>query len=222
MRTDIYRKFADWIATGSLHLNAWMMLASPSAAEILADTSFDSVTIDMQHGQASVSDMMLAIAVVASADKPAFVRVPMGDLSLCSRALDAGARGVICPMIQNDSDARALSEATKFPPLGRRSWGAPRTLAMSGYTATEFLSAENTSCAALALIETMEALDHVPAILAIEGIDGLYVGPNDLSISLTNGAAIDIDHPSVQRIMQESGSQCKVAWKNCRSSCKYS
>lgn len=203
MRSSVYQEFAHWTSTGALHLNGWLMLSSPSVAEILAGSSFDSITIDMQHGQASVADMMPAIAIVASAGKPTIVRVPVGDFSLCSRALDAGARGVICPMIQTASDARALVQATKFPPLGRRSWGAPRALTMSQLSTSDFLQVENTSNFIFAMIETTEALENLADILNIEGIDGVYVGPNDLCISLTDGREVDADHRTVKQVCKE-------------------
>jgi 4-hydroxy-2-oxoheptanedioate aldolase len=199
MVDSVYHDFAHWIASGGLHLNAWHMLASPGAAEILARSPFDSVTIDMQHGQSSVADMMAAIAGVAAAGKPALVRVPVGDYSLAARALDAGARGIICPMIQTAADARSLAEATKFPPTGRRSWGPHRALAMSQFTASEFLHEENSRNCIFAMIETEEALGNLNAIVETTGIDGVFVGPNDLCVSLTAGREISVEHPLVRQ-----------------------
>lgn len=203
MEGTAYQDFARWIASGGLHLNAWQMLASPGSAEVLARTGFDSVTIDVQHGQSGVSEMITAIGAIALAGKPAFVRIPVGDTSLAARALDAGAQGIICPMIQSAGEARALVEATRFPPLGRRSWGPHRALALSRLSAAEFLHHDNRHNCIFAMIETTGALASLEEILSTEGIDGAYVGPNDLCVSLTGGREIRVGHPAVEQAMRD-------------------
>lgn len=185
------------VAGGGPHLNAWISLPEPVVAETVARTSFDSLTLDFQHGLMTFSGMASGIAAAALAGKPAAVRIPVGELGLAARALDAGAAGIICPMVNTPAEARAFVDAVKFPPVGRRSWGPHRALVASGLGRREFLAAANARTFAFAMIETAEAIGNLEAILGIAGIDGVYIGPNDLSVSLTAGADVDPALPQV-------------------------
>ncbi len=113
------------------------------------------------------------------------VRVPGLDTPSISRALDAGALGVICPMIETADEARALADAVRYPPGGRRSFGPTRAAVVHG---AGYAAAANDAVVCLAMIETGRALDAVEAIAAVEGIDALYIGPSDLTLSLAQGS----------------------------------
>ena len=145
----------------------------------------------------TVAGMIDGIAGAALGGKPTLVRIPLGDLGLAARALDAGAAAVICPMVNSPEDARAFVDAVKFPPVGRRSWGPHRALAMSGLDRTAFLHGANARTFAFAMIETEEAMSRLDAIVATPGLDGVYIGPNDLCVSLTGGQAVEPEHPVV-------------------------
>jgi 4-hydroxy-2-oxoheptanedioate aldolase len=139
------------------------------------------------------------------------VRIPLGDFALCSRALDCGAEAIVAPMINTPADARAFAAAAKFPPLGERSWGPQRAMAMQGRSvAADYLREANDGTLTLAMIETPAALANVDAIAATPGIDALFVGPYDLSTALSGGKAQDVTAPEVERAID---SICAAAIK---------
>lgn len=165
----------------------WVGMNEPAVAEALAREAFEAVVLDMQHGAFDVSGAMRAILAVALAGKPAIVRVPVGDFPLASRLLDAGAAGIIAPMINSLEDARRLVAFTKFPPLGERSWGPRAVLPLSGLEAPDYLVGANALTQTIAMVETRAALAALDDILGVEGVDGVFVGPSDLSIALSDG-----------------------------------
>jgi 4-hydroxy-2-oxoheptanedioate aldolase len=163
----------------------------PQIAEQLAREAFDTVMLDMQHGAFDIVGVARAVLSVALAGKPSVVRIPVGDFATASRAADAGAAGIIAPMINSVADALRFAEHMKFPPVGGRSWGPRACLPLSGHQGVSYLPEANAITLAIAMIETREALAAVDDILAVAGIDGVFVGPSDLSIALSNGAACD-------------------------------
>jgi len=191
MSSDRLLAHADLLRSGKPTFTAWVTTASPLAADLLAREDFDSVTLDMQHGLHTQQTIMDGIAYAALAGKPALVRVQVDDFAFASRALDYGAMGVIAPMVNSVADARRLVAFTKYPPLGERSFGPVRALPMLGMTGQQYIERANRATVAIAMIETQAAIDALDDILAVEGIDGVFVGPSDLSISLFNGAKVD-------------------------------
>jgi len=182
---------------GGPHFNGWLSLTSPLVVEAVARAGFASVTLDAQHGFATFDTIVEGVAAAALADAPALVRLPAGDYALGARALDVGAAGLIAPMIETAADARAFVDAVKFPPVGRRSWGPSRAMTLLGLDRDGYLASANDLTLALAMIETERGLSNVDEIARTEGVDGLLIGPNDLSVSLTQGATIDVGHPKV-------------------------
>jgi 4-hydroxy-2-oxoheptanedioate aldolase len=158
---------------------------------------FDTAIIDMQHGLHTTQSAILAIGAAAVAGKAVFVRPPVGDFPAASRMLDAGAVGIVAPMINTIEDARKLAAYTKYPPLGERSWGPYRATGLTGLDGVAYLKAANDITLTIAMIETREALGILDDILAVPGIDGVFVGPSDLSIALTRGETVDQFHPEV-------------------------
>ena len=171
-------------------LCAWVTVNEPAVAEWLAREAFDAVALDMQHGAIDFDGAMRSILSVALAGKPTIARVPVGGFALASQLLDAGASGILAPMIDSGDDARRFVEYVKFPPLGRRSWGPRTALPLSGLDPTAYLNTANAMTQAIAMIETRAALEALDDILAVEGVDGVFVGPSDLSIALSGGASI--------------------------------
>jgi 4-hydroxy-2-oxoheptanedioate aldolase len=155
---------------------------------------------------------MQGVAAVAAAGGPALVRVPVGEFSTADRLLDAGADGVIAPMIDSVAEARRLAALTKFPPLGERSWGPFRAQALSGLATSEFFARANELQLTIAMVETRAALDAVDEILALPGIDGVLVGPVDLSVALTGGPP-DPLHPEVDRALDRVAGAARAARK---------
>jgi 4-hydroxy-2-oxoheptanedioate aldolase len=186
----IVGKLAAGIRSGGV-FSAWVGVNDLFIAETLAREAFDTVTLDMQHGGVDFTGAARVLHAVAAAGKPTAVRINVGDFATASRLADAGAAAVIAPMINGADDARHFAEFMKFPPIGKRSWGPRAALSLSGLGGPEYLQAANGFTLAIAMIETPEALSALDDILAVEGIDGVFVGPSDLSITLTCGVKID-------------------------------
>jgi 4-hydroxy-2-oxoheptanedioate aldolase len=169
-------------------LNCWLSIPDGYSAETMAHQGWDSLTIDMQHGvidyQAAVS-MMTAISTTSTAP---IVRVPWLEEGVIMKALDAGADGVICPMINNRAEAERLVGACRYPPKGHRSFGPNRALLRSG---ADYPEHANDSVVVFAMIETAAAIDNLDDILETPGLDAIYVGPADLSFALTGKFGFD-------------------------------
>jgi 4-hydroxy-2-oxoheptanedioate aldolase len=159
----------------------WSDLGDPAAAEILANAGYDWLVVDMQHGRFDEPTVLHTAALLAANPIEVIVRVTHNADAVIGRALDAGADGVLVPMIDNAADARSAVAAVKYPPLGRRSWG--QLLAIHGRPVPDAATAnKRTRCTVM--IETAAALAEVDAIAATPGVDALFVGPFDLSLAL--------------------------------------
>ena len=153
------------------------------------------------------------MAAVRAAGKPSGVRVGLEGYAEAARLLDLGAEVAIMPMISCVADARKLVETLKYPPLGGRSWGPTRVINMLGMATEAYRTTANDNIIVLAMIETLAAVDALDAILAVPGLDGLFVGPSDLSISLTNGARLDHRLPEAVAVMERLVKATKAAGK---------
>ena len=204
--------FSRKIRAGETSLATWTVLGEPTVAELLIREGFDVAVLDMQHGAYTVESAMRGIASVALAGAPAIVRVPVGDYATASRVLDAGAAGVIAPMINSVDDARAFAAFAKYPPAGARSWGPRGALPLTGLAPADYFNRANDVQLAIPMIETRTALTALDAILAVSGVDGVFVGPADLSIALTGGRQ-DPSHPEVDRALDLIVSRARAAGK---------
>jgi len=167
---------------GQCALNGWLSLPCALSAEIMARQGWDVITIDMQHGMVDYAAMTAMLtAVNAAGDTPVLVRVPWLEEGIIMKTLDAGADGIICPMINNRADAERFAAAVRYPPLGARSFGPLRAQLRFG---GDYHRHANDVIVALAMIETKDGLDAADDILAVAGIDGVFIGPADLSLSL--------------------------------------
>ena len=180
------------LAAGETVFTAWSALPDALVAEALAATALEAVTLDMQHGGHGEDSVLRGLAAIIAAGKPALVRIPVGRFDVASRALDFGAEAVIAPMVNSLEDARAFATAMKYPPLGQRSWGPSFALSRrGGGDARDWLARANAETLAFAMIETRAALAIVDDILAVQGIDGVFVGPADFSIAWTGGETVN-------------------------------
>lgn len=166
-------------------------MPGPQLAGQMARLAFDGVCLDMQHGMIGFADAAPMVAAIAAVGRPAIARVLWNDPGLVGQALDMGASAVIAPMINSRAAAEALVRAAKYPPLGGRSWGGYTAVQTARVDAGTYLSGGNGLTLTFAMIETAEALAQVDEIAATPGLDGLFVGPSDLSIALSKGARID-------------------------------
>jgi 4-hydroxy-2-oxoheptanedioate aldolase len=176
-----YGRLRTLLAEGTVGFGTACSIPHPFALEQLAGVGFDWVFIDMQHGMSTYADLPgLCLLLRASGVTP-LVRVPYEDNSGAQRALDAGAEGVIFPYVENASDAERAASACRYPPRGTRSFGPFR----SPFGADIEFANEQVLC--FPMIESAGALQHLDEILATPGVDGVFVGPNDLSISMGGG-----------------------------------
>jgi 4-hydroxy-2-oxoheptanedioate aldolase len=190
------------LRAGETVFTGWCAMASPLVTEALAREGFSAVTIDQQHGLWDTAATVNAIAAIHAAGAAPIVRVPLAQFPTASRVLDLGAEGVIAPLINTPADARAFVAAAKYPPLGERSWGPHRAMTLGGMSDPKaYLREANELTVTIAMIETRTALDNLDAILATPGIDAIFVGPSDLSITLSDGTVLDPHSADVERAL---------------------
>jgi 4-hydroxy-2-oxoheptanedioate aldolase len=191
---------ASRLRAGETVFSGWCGLPYPIVAETIGRDGFAAVTLDSQHGLWDVNAILTAVAAVRQGGAAPVVRVPVGDFALVSRALDFGAEGIIAPMINTATDARAFAAAAKYPPVGERSWGPHRATILAGLPdQSVYLREANDHVVTLAMIETRTALDNLEAIVGTAGIDGVFLGPSDLSIALSAGKSLDPLSKDVER-----------------------
>ena len=176
-------KVREALAAGRPSYGSWVTLDSAMAAEVMGRAGFDWLILDGQHGAVDAGNMLSLIQAVELGGTPAIVRVGWNDESQIMRALDLGAYGVIVPMVSTVQEAQRAAAAVRYPPAGIRSFGKVRSYyGPSGEGTPEPLC--------LVMIETAEALQNLEEIAATPGVDGLFVGPIDLAISLGQGPAM--------------------------------
>jgi 4-hydroxy-2-oxoheptanedioate aldolase len=205
---------ATRLRAGEPVFSGWCGLPYPLIAETLGRDGFVAVTVESQHGLWDVNGILAGIAAIRQGGAAPLVRVPFGDFALVSRVLDFGAEGIIAPMINTVADAKAFVSATKFPPLGERSWGPTRAMTLAGISdAKQYLNEANAATVTLAMIETKTAMANLDAIAAVPGIDVLFVGPSDLSIGLTDGKELDPHSDTVEAALDKIIAACRKAGK---------
>lgn len=178
---------AKWRA-GEMTYGAWLSIPSSFSAEVAASLGYDYVCVDTQHGVIDYSTAVPMLQMIGASGSIPFIRVPFNDFSYIGKALDAGAMGVVVPMVNNVQDARAAVNACRYYPEGARSYGPTR---VSFYFGDGYYQAANREVALCVQIETTEALANLDAILSVPGVDAVYVGPQDLSITLGLGPGLD-------------------------------
>ena len=180
-------------ASGRAAVNGWLAIPSGFSAEVMAQCGFDSITVDLQHGVQDYPSMVQCFQAMQAHPVTPLVRVPWNEPGIVGKVLDAGAMGVICPMVNNRREAEALVHYAKYPPRGTRSNGPIRAAIygeVSGYQATA-----NDETLVLPMIETREAVGNMDEILDVPGIAGIYVGPTDLAFSYGKAPKFDHDDP---------------------------
>jgi 4-hydroxy-2-oxoheptanedioate aldolase len=210
---DRGQTFARSLRAGDTVPMGWSAIPAPMNAAAMARGGFQAVCIDLQHGFHDDASMIASMQAVHQAGASPGLRIPVGRFDLASRALDAGAQFVVAPMINTVADAEALVAATKYPPVGGRSWGPALALELWDAAQGDYLAAANELVLTIAMIETVEARDNLDAILAVPGIDGIFVGPSDLSITLAEGARIEATAPHVLDAAVAIGTKAREAGK---------
>ena len=179
-------------------VNGWLAIGNSFSAETMAHQGWDSLTIDMQHGVIDYAAMVTMLQAISTTATVPIVRVPWLEPGIIMKSLDAGAYGIICPMVNTREDAQRLVSYTHYAPQGARSFGPVRALLYGG---ADYAANANETVVAFAMIETAQALDNLDAILSVEGLDAIYIGPSDLSLALGCKPVFDdVDPPVAQAI----------------------
>lgn len=169
-------------AGGKSVINGWLSIACPFTAEIMSAQGYDSVTIDLQHGLVGYEVATTMLQAMRASGVTPMVRVPWLDPAAIMKSLDAGAYGIICPMVNTREEAERLVSYVRYPPQGVRSFGPTRANFSAGGDYGEHADAE---ILCFAMIETAEAFANLDAIVSTPGLDGVYIGPADLTLGLT-------------------------------------
>jgi 4-hydroxy-2-oxoheptanedioate aldolase len=185
MRANIVKQ--RWQA-GEACVNGWCAIPSSFAAELMAHSGWDSITIDLQHGMADYHTAVTMLQAISTTDVPPLARVPWLEPGIIQRMLDAGSMGIICPMINSAEEAEKFVGACKYTPLGYRSSGPVRAAIYAG---ADYIANANDEILAIAMIETTEAIENLDAILSTPGLDGVYIGPTDLALTMGKPPVLD-------------------------------
>ena len=200
-------------------VNAWLHIPSTWSAEVMAQLPFDSLTVDLQHGMAGLETAIQMIQIISRSGKVAMARATWNDPGLIMRLLDAGAYGIICPMINTRAEAEAFVGACRYLPQGYRSLGPTRAKLLAG---ADYAQHANEEILTFAMIESKEAIDNLSEIASVPGLDGLYVGPGDLRLSLLGAGGIDNHDPAfltaIDHIISAAQEHELIAGIHCNSS----
>lgn len=194
-------------AAGRPALNGWLSIGNAFTAEIMAAQGYDSITIDIQHGALDYSALLPMLQAMKGSGVVPMARVPWREPGIIMKALDAGAMGLICPMINSAAEAAEFVSYMRYPPYGQRSFGPTRAaIAYGGYG-----TAANDQVLALAMIETRAGIDNLEEIAATPGLDGIYVGPADLALGTQGGRlapGFDREEPEMIALIQRVQAAC--------------
>jgi 4-hydroxy-2-oxoheptanedioate aldolase len=193
---------------GGVAIGAFLSLADPAVAEILAGAGYDWVWIDTEHSPWSLRDLQTSLMPFQRTATVPIVRIPWNDPVHVKQALDAGALGIIAPMVRTVEEARALVSACRYPPAGTRGFG-PRRASAWGRNIEPYMAQANDAILVIPQIEDWRTAEIIDEVLAVPGIDGVGIGPNDLSGTV--GALRQHDHPqvkgSIERILAAARSR---------------
>ncbi len=188
-------------------LHGWLSIGNPFTAEIMAAQGYDAISVDMQHGALDYAAALPMIQSMRASGVSIGARVPWLDPAVIMKALDAGALNIICPMINTGEQAAEFVSYMRYPPLGQRSFGPTRAaFAMPGYGPPM-----NVEVVALAMIETAEGVANLEEIAATPGLDGIYVGPADLTLGTQEGRlppGFDREEPEMIDLIRRIASVC--------------
>lgn len=196
------------LAGGGCAVNGWCSIGSPHVAEILGHQGYDSLTIDLQHGAIGYDTAFAMLQAVSATPAMPMVRVPWNDPAWIMRVLDAGAYGVICPMVNSAAEAEAFVAAGRYPPRGTRSLGPNRAVQYAG---ADYVASADGEVLLFAMIETQAGLAAVDDIARVPGLDGIYVGPGDLSLALGAAPSMAPTDPVVLEAMARTRVAARAA-----------
>jgi 2-dehydro-3-deoxyglucarate aldolase len=192
-------------------LGSWIQIGHPACAEIVARAGFDWVCVDLEHGAIDLETTADIFRGLGSFDCIPVARLPLNDPIWIRRTLDAGARGLIIPMVKTAAEAAAAVREAKYPPRGARGFGYSRAN-LYGADFEPYIASANEEIAMIMQIEHKDAIANLDAILGVDGVDGVFVGPLDLSGSM--GLAGELDHPQMLAALDQYRAACRAHQKS--------
>ena len=187
-------------------LGGWLGIPSSTSAEMMAHTGFDWLCVDMQHGAIDYQVAVTMLQAISTTDTVPIVRVPWNEPGIIMKVLDAGAYGVIIPMVNSRVEAEAAVAACRYAPAGIRSYGPARAVLYAG---PDYFSRANETVLCIPMIETREALANVDEIVGTPGVDVAFIGPSDLSVSLGLPPSYDQDAPEFVEAVASVEAACR-------------
>jgi 4-hydroxy-2-oxoheptanedioate aldolase len=203
--------FKQALAKQERQVGLWCGLANPIAAEILAGAGFDGIVIDGEHGPNDITTLLPQLQAMRGGTAEPVFRVPWNDMVIIKRALDVGARSLLIPFVQNADEARKAVAAARYPPLGIRGVSVSPRANDYGRIANYHRNAHLDLCI-LVQIETREALKEIEAVAAVEGVDGIFIGPSDLAAAF--GQLGNPKEPGVQSAIKEAAQRIRATGKS--------
>ena len=181
-------KLKEIFKAGKPAINGWLQIPNSFTAELMANQGWDSLTLDMQHGVIDYSNAISMLQAISTTNVVPLARVNWNEPGQIMKILDAGAYGIICPMVSNRKEAENFVQACMYPPNGYRSYGPIRGLVYGG---SDYAEKANDEILKFAMIETKESLDNLDEIMQTPGLDGIYIGPADLSLAIGEKPSFD-------------------------------
>jgi len=202
----VKNKLRQALLERKLCLGAWMQIGHPACAEIFARAGFDWVCVDLEHGAIDLETTADIFRTLDGFDCVPVARLPLNDPVWIHRTLDAGARGIIIPMVKTAGEAEAAIRESKYPPRGARGYGYSRA-SMHGMDFSEYIASANDEIAMVMQIEHRDAIANIDVILGVPGVDGVFIGPLDLSGSM--GITGQLDHPQMVAALDTYRAACR-------------
>jgi 4-hydroxy-2-oxoheptanedioate aldolase len=194
--------FKAALARRERQIGLWVALASPYSAEICAGAGFDWIVIDGEHAPNDVPSILAQLQAVAPYPTHAIVRPPVGDPVLIKQLLDVGAQTLIVPIVETAEQARMLVSATRYPPVGIRGVGSSIARSSRWNRYSDYMKAADDEVCLIVQVETRKGLQNLDEIAAVDGVDGVFIGPADLSAAL--GHRGNASHPDVRNAMEDA------------------
>jgi 4-hydroxy-2-oxoheptanedioate aldolase len=214
MKTPVNR-FKAALRGGPVQYGLWLGLTDPVCIEIAAGAGFDWMCLDAEHAPHGAQSLLAGLQVAAAYPGHLVVRVPVGDVTVIKQVLDLGAQTLVVPMIESVEHARLIVDAARYPPHGLRGIGTAVARAARWSRADDYFERADAEMCVIAQIESARGLENLAAIAAVEGIDGLFIGPADLAASL--GHTGNPGHPEVRSAMRRAFTMIRAAGKACGS-----
>ena len=204
--------FKNILNKNNFILNGWLSIPNSFTAEAMSKMSWDSITIDLQHGQNDYTNSITMLQAISNSKAVPFVRVPWNEPGIIMKMLDLGVIGIIAPMINSKSECENFVSYCNYPPKGQRSFGPMRAQLIHG---SDYYENANDKIVSLAMIETKEAVENIDEILSVENLTGVYVGPGDMCSSYGMKPQFDVkDNPilsNIKMIAEKAKKQGKIA-----------